>query len=149
MVIRLAVLSDVAAVRSCAAEAYEKYVDRIGRKPAPMIADFDTLTDQGKVHVACDDDGHVQGYVVFYLRNGSMHLENVAVMERCQGAGIGRKLVEFCENAARNAGLGKVELYTNEMMTENLTLYAKLGYQETARRTEDGFNRVYFEKALR
>ena len=37
---------------------------------------------------------------------------------------------------------------TNEKMTENLTLYPRLGYCEVARRTEDGFNRVYFQKTL-
>jgi hypothetical protein len=37
-------------------------------------------------------------------------------------------------------------LYTNEKMTDNLSIYRKLGYVEVARRTENGFNRVYFEK---
>jgi hypothetical protein len=33
-------------------------------------------------------------------------------------------------------------------MTDNLSLYPHLGYAEVDRRTEDGFNRVYFEKDL-
>jgi hypothetical protein len=33
-------------------------------------------------------------------------------------------------------------------MTENLSLYAALGYEETGRATEDGFDRVYFRKSL-
>lgn len=41
-----------------------------------------------------------------------------------------------------------MELYTNAKMTENLTLYARLGWRETDRRTEQGFERVYFEKAV-
>lgn len=41
-----------------------------------------------------------------------------------------------------------VHLYTNEKMVENLAIYPRLGYAETGRRHEDGFNRVYFEKRL-
>jgi hypothetical protein len=33
-------------------------------------------------------------------------------------------------------------------MTENLSIYPRLGYVEVARRSEDGFNRVFFEKQL-
>ena len=49
---------------------------------------------------------------------------------------------------ARQRGLKAVHLYTNEKMTENLSLYPRLGYIEVARRMEDGFSRVYFEKSL-
>jgi hypothetical protein len=57
-------------------------------------------------------------------------------------------LIGFCEEAAWRQGFGKVQLYTNEKMTENLSIYPKLGYVEIDRRTENGFNRVYFEKAV-
>ena len=33
-------------------------------------------------------------------------------------------------------------------MTENLDFYPRLGYLETHRISEDGFDRVYFEKDL-
>jgi hypothetical protein len=33
-------------------------------------------------------------------------------------------------------------------MTDNLGLYPRLGYEEFDRRREDGFDRVYFSKAL-
>jgi hypothetical protein len=33
-------------------------------------------------------------------------------------------------------------------MTENIELYKKLGYMETARKTEQGYQRVYMRKAL-
>lgn len=57
-------------------------------------------------------------------------------------------LINFCENAARQRGMNVVHLYTNEKMTDNLAIYPKLGYVEVSRRTENGFNRVYFEKPL-
>jgi GNAT superfamily N-acetyltransferase len=67
---------------------------------------------------------------------------------RAAGCGVGKTLIGFCENAARQRGMNAVHLYTNEKMTDNLSIYPKLGYVEVARRTESGFNRVYFEKSL-
>lgn len=148
MTIRRANADDVPSITSRAHEAYNKYVARIGREPAPMVADFNTLVADGKVHVSCDMSGSIEGFIVFYPRGGNMHLENVAVSISSQGRGIGRKMIEFCEQSARKIGLDKIDLYTNEKMTENLALYPKLGYHETARREEDGFNRVYFEKTV-
>lgn len=75
-------------------------------------------------------------------------LENIAVMPSAAGKGIGKSLIAFCENETRRLGLLTVETYTNEKMTENLSIYPRLGYVEIDRRTENGFNRVYFQKKL-
>jgi ribosomal protein S18 acetylase RimI-like enzyme len=119
----------------------------MGRKPAPMVADFAAQIADGEVYIATDDHGVFQGFIVFYAEDGHILLENVAVLPRAAGRGVGKALIGFCEDAARQRGLN-VHLYTNEKMTENLSIYPKLGYVEVARRTEDGFNRVYFVKTL-
>lgn len=128
--------------------AYARYVPRIGRKPAPMLADYAAQIAAGEVFVACGDDDALKGFVVFYPQGDTMMLENVAVRPEAAGAGIGRALIAFCEEAARQAGLDAVILYTNEKMTENIALYPRLGYREAERRSEDGFNRVFFRKDL-
>ena len=148
MAIRQAATKDVPAIQACAAEAYEKYVERIGKKPAPMVADFAQQVRQKTVHVSVGPQGEIEGFIVFYPRADHMHLENVAVGPRHQRKGVGKRLIEFCENAARQAGLRAIELYANETMTENLRLYPRLGYEETGRREEGGFNRVFFRKVI-
>lgn len=139
---------DEPAVRRCAELAFARYVPRIGRMPAPMLADFRAQIASGDLFVAVGDDGQVAGYIVFYAEGDHVMLESVAVMPAMTGRGIGAALIGFCENDARQQGFVAVRLYTNEAMTENLALYPKLGYVETGRRVEDGFKRVYFEKAL-
>ena len=146
--IRPAVTADEAAVRGCAEAAYAQYVIAIGRKPAPMAADFAGQIADGVVHVAEGADGSVLGFIVFFPRGDLMFLENVAVAETAAGQGLGRALIGFCEAEARRLGLAGVQLYTNEKMAANLSIYPHLGYVETERRTEDGFNRVYFEKRV-
>ena len=146
--IRKAVSGDEAAIRACAENAYARYVSAIGRKPAPMVADFATQIAMGQVYVAVDEGDDLEGFIVFFLKGDHMFLENVAVLPSASGRGIGRLLIQFCEDQSRHLRIGAVHLYTNEKMTDNLSIYPRLGYVETGRRTEDGFNRVFFEKHL-
>lgn len=148
MKIRKANPADVTAVITCAHGAYQMYVERIGRKPAPMTADFAALIERGIVFVGEDAAGVLCGFVVFYARGDSMHLENVAVAPGKQGHGYGKRLVSFVESEACGLGFASVDLYTNEKMTENQDLYPRLGYEEIERRQEDGFNRIYYRKSL-
>ncbi len=145
--IRAATEGDLKPIQKCAVAAYSKYVERLGRAPAPMVADFAAAIDAGLVSVACRD-GAVAGFVVFYPAGTSMHLENVAVSPEFAGFGVGRLLIEHAEAQAVLAGMKSIDLYTNEVMTENLSLYPALQYEEYKRQTEDGFRRVYFKKML-
>ncbi|MCU1759821.1 GNAT family N-acetyltransferase [Pseudomonas sp. 14P_8.1_Bac3] len=147
-VIRQAVAADEGVVRACAEQAYTQYVEVIGRKPAPMLADFGAQIAAGQVYVATGEQDEVRGFVVFFAVGQHMLLENVAVSEAGRGKGIGKALIQFCEAEALRLGLGSVQLYTNVKMVDNLSIYPRLGYVETERRSEDGFDRVYFEKRL-
>lgn len=146
--IRQAEAADEAAIRGIAEAAYAPYVPLIGRKPAPMQADFAAQIAAGQMHVALDGAGALLGFITFYPRDGHMLLESVAVLPQAAGRGIGKALIAHCEAATRAQGLAEVQLYTNAKMTGNLALYPKLGYREAGRRREDGFERVYFVKPL-
>jgi N-acetylglutamate synthase-like GNAT family acetyltransferase len=145
--IRSATAADVDAIRQLVHDAYVVYVPRIGREPAPMRADYEALVAEGAVSVA-DDKGQIVGVLVLRPQPDWLLLENVAVAPSAQGRGIGRALIAFAEERARELALPKVTLYTNARMTENLSLYAALGYVEVDRRREHGFERVFFEKAI-
>lgn len=147
MKIRAAIPDDLDAVKACAEQAYALYVPRMGRKPAPMVADFAAQISAGHVHVA-EADGAVAGFIALYPRGDHIHVENVAIPPALQGRGIGRALLVFAEDEAKRRGRAAVELYTNANMTENQSFYPRLGYTETGRREEDGFARVYYRKEL-
>ena len=49
-------------------------------------------------------------------------LDNIAVDPARHGQGIGRRLLDFTEAEARRRGYGAVELYTNEVMVENIAM---------------------------
>lgn len=140
-------LKDLVFLETCARAAYALYVERIGREPAPMVADFQKDIEDGKASLILLD-GKKVGYVIIFSKNDALFIENVALHPDAQGKRLARPIFEELENRARAAQLVKLSLYTNEKMTENLSLYPKLGFVETDRRTENGFNRVYFEKSV-
>ncbi|MHC8333789.1 GNAT family N-acetyltransferase [Pseudomonas sp. LB3P25] len=146
--IRQAVADDEVAVRACVEQAYVQYVCVIGRKPAPMLADFRGQIAAGYVYLCTGEQNELQGFIVFFPVGQHMFLENVAVSKAGRGKGIGKSLIQFCEAQAVRLGLGSVHLYTNAKMTDNLSIYPRLGYVEVQRRSEEGFDRVYFEKRL-
>jgi predicted N-acetyltransferase YhbS len=61
-----------------------------------------------------------------------MFLENVAVCAATSGQGIGKSLIQFCEAEARRLGFATVHLYTHERMTDNLSIYPRLGYVKSS-----------------
>ncbi len=147
MNIRPAARPDLDRVRDCARQAYALYVPRMGKEPAPMVADFEAQIRAGKLHVI-ELDGEVAGFIVLYPRGDHLHVENVAVLPAGQGKGLGKALMRFAEDEAMRQGLSAIELYTNVKMTENQAFYPALGYVETGRREEDGFSRVFYRKDL-
>ncbi|MDQ6906919.1 MAG: GNAT family N-acetyltransferase [Chloroflexota bacterium] len=140
--------ADRDAILACVRAAYAKYVPRMGKEPAPMLADYATLIAEGVVHVIADEIG-VRGVVVCFPEDDHLFLENIAIDPAYQGKGFGRALMAFVEREARAAGRDEIRLYTHARMTENLAYYPKLGYEEVDRRSEDGYDRVYFRKVLR
>lgn len=145
--IRAARPGDAAQVAACASSAYARYIPLIGRKPAPMLADVPAQIAAGQVSV-WDGDGGVLGYTVAFAHEGAWFLESIAVAPEAAGRGIGRALMQHFEDSGRAQGFSRATLYTNAKMVENLAIYPHLGYEETARRIEGGFDRVWFAKAL-
>jgi N-acetylglutamate synthase-like GNAT family acetyltransferase len=146
--IRRATTADLADIQRLIDDAYTKYIERIGRPPAPMTADYAAALEHSRVWVLESGDAIV-GALVTEDRADHLLLETVAVAPEAQGHGYGRLLLDRAESDAAELGLTEVRLYTNEAMTENLTFYPRHGYRETGRAIEDGYRRVYFSKTVR
>ncbi len=146
--IRPARAGEADGLKAVAEAAYAPYIERIGRRPAPMDADFTAHILRGEAFAADLANG-LCGYIILFPRGDHLFVENVAVHPDAQGGGIGAALLEFAEAEARRRARSALELYTNAKMTENLSLYPRLGYRETGRRREAGFDRVYFRKDLK
>lgn len=146
MAIRKATERDVAAVQDIAARAFVGHVAKIGRRPAPMDANYAELVSRGDVIVASST--RIEGFAARRFDAKRVEIEIVAVEPEAEARGLGRALVEWCEDEGRQRGCSVAALYTNARMEANLRIWPRLGYIEVERRVEHGFDRVFYEKRL-
>lgn len=144
--IRFARALDAVRIKFIAQAAYSKYRPRIGRNPAPMDANFLHHIENDTVFVL----GHnmVIGYAVVLMQDDGYWLDNIAIDPDESGKGWGTLLIEHVETyLCRKTDY--YQLYTNAIMVENQAWYTKLGFAETHRSSDSGFDRIYYKKFLR
>ena len=146
-IIRQALPADAPGMQACVEAAYQHYIARIGRPPGPMLDDYTEVVQRHQAFVA-EANAQIIGVLVLIHKDNGILLDNVAVHPTHQGKGLGRQLMQRAEAEALRQGFVHIDLYTHERMTENITLYQRLGYVETERRTERGYPRVYMRKSL-
>ena len=145
--IRLATIPDVGAVTQLVNDAYAIYIARNGKVPGPMRDDYSALIGDERVYVF-EEDMTIHGVLVLIPERDAMLLDNIAVSPDAQGRGYGKILMQFAEDQARKVGLKDIRLYTQDIMTENISLYTRLGYVETHRAEAIGLMRVYMTKVI-
>jgi predicted GNAT family N-acyltransferase len=112
--------------------AYEQTIslrDEILRKPLGMKydkADLDAESDS--FHLACYEEEEVIGCLVLkpIPESNELKMRQVAVKENQQGKGVGRKLVEFSEEFAKQKGFSKMTLHAREVAVK---FYLALDYK--------------------
>ena len=142
--IREAVQGDATALQQCMESAYATYQERMGgiRLPpmdvdyAAEIANFPTWVGEHK--------GRVVGGLIMVFEPEIASIANIAVQPEFQGEGLGGGLMKFAENEALERGYSHMGLATHVLLTENLSLYTHLGWQEVGRDE----TRVYMEKLV-
>lgn len=149
VLIRRAEATDAVAITELVADAYGRYVERIGRLPKPMTADQLAAVRDHEVWLAVDAvDDTLAGVLELIVVPGSFFIENVAVAPSRQGVGLGRQLLDLAESEARRRGYDAIGLETNERFVENLAIYARRGYVETGRTLVGGTAVIQLTKRL-
>ena len=146
--IRRARDEDCAVIEAIVEAAYSVYIERIGKPPGPMLDNYSRRIAEGVVQVLEEADGTVAAIIVLLVKADHLLLDNIAVRPDRQGRGLGRTLIAFAEAEARHNGLAKLRLYTHAKMTENIALYTRLGFTETSRGRESGYDRVFMRKRV-
>ena len=145
--IRAATAADVPAIADIVDQAYRYYIDRIGKPPGPMLDDYAARVSEGTVWVL-EEEAVIAAMIVLLPALHYLLLDNIAVSPARQGLGLGRRLLAFAEAEALRRGYREIRLYTHQTMVENQRLYASIGYEETGRGTEAGYDRVFMRKPL-
>ena len=146
--IRAATAADIPAIVDIVDRAYRHYIARIGKPPGPMLDDYLARVSEDAVWVLQDGPA-IAGILVLLSAPEYLLLDNIAIAPERQGRGLGRRLLAFAESEALRRGYREIRLYTHQTMIENQRLYASIGYEETGRGSEAGYDRVFMRKPLR
>ena len=145
--LRVAREADAEAIRALTREAYAKWVKLIGREPLPMTVDYSEAVRKHRFDLL--SAGHQLAALIETVPQGDWILiENVAVRPAFQRRGFGVRLLKLAEELAKSSGLTGTRLYTNKLFTENLRLYASLGYQVEREEERNGGVAVHMLKPL-
>lgn len=144
---RRARVEDAPMVAELTARAYAAFAARIGRPPQPMTVDYAAMIGEHLVFLV-GEQGAPAAALVLKLERKHLLIWSIAVDPAQQGKRWGSRLVAFAEDEACKRGLEEVRLYTNALMTENIALYARLGYRETKREAFSGGTLVHMAKRV-
>jgi putative acetyltransferase len=88
------------------------------------------ITQGGMIFIAEHDEQAVGCAALLKMEDGGFELAKMAVDDTAKGAGIGRRLIEACIDAARAAGAYRVYLESNSALAPALGLYRSAGFVE-------------------
>ena len=81
----------------------------------------------------------IAGCIVWAPNGDGIYLGRLAVDPACRWRGIGRGLLRFAEQVAREAGARRLTLETRIALPDNHRLFAACGFREVSRHAHPGF----------
>jgi predicted GNAT family N-acyltransferase len=103
--------------------------DEILRKPLGLHFSPDELEkEKNNLHIAAYEDDQMLGCCMLVEEDPqTVRLRQMAVMNDLQGKGIGRALMQFAENLARDRGYKKITMHARK---NAIGFYEKMGYKK-------------------
>lgn len=131
---------------------YNQMIDlRMQILRAPLGLTFskeDLEKEKDDILLGCFEEEKLEGCCLLTeIEPGTVKLRQMAVLDGLQGKGIGRALMNFAENVARDAGYKKLTMHARKTA---VGFYEKLGYSICSDEFEEVTVPHYvMEKALR
>lgn len=97
------------------------------RKPLGLTFQKEELEKESEdiLIAAFEDDKMLGCCMLIETEPGTVRLRQMAVLNNLQGKGVGRALMQFAENIARDRGFRKITMHARKTATG---FYEKLGY---------------------
>jgi len=118
---------------------YEQMVklrDDILRKPLGLSFTREELErEKNNLHIVAYEDERMLGCCMLLEEDPeTVRLRQMAVMNDLQGKGIGKALMQFAENLARDRGYKKITMHARK---NALGFYEKMGYKTRGKEFEE------------
>ncbi len=112
---------------------YRQMIDlrmHILRKPLGLSFTEEELEkEKSDILIGCFDEDKLEGCCLLTeTGQGEVRLRQMAVISGLQGKGLGRALMQFAENIARDRGYKKITMHARKTA---IGFYEKLGYKTT------------------
>ena len=112
---------------------YRQMIDlrmHILRKPLGLSFTEEELEkEKDDILIGCFDEDKLEGCCLLTETGpGEVRLRQMAVISGLQGKGLGRALMQFAENIARDMGYKKITMHARKTA---IGFYEKLGYKTT------------------
>jgi N-acetylglutamate synthase-like GNAT family acetyltransferase len=144
-------------------ENQRKFMEGLGKKLGFTsmdhwydICSHNILENGGKVLLekfgaffARDNDGIIGTAALIKHDSKTYELAKMAVTEKAQGRQIGKKLAQAVINKARDCNADVLFLETNAKLIPAMNLYKKLGFIQTAFKTESKYRRATIKMELK
>lgn len=118
------------------------------RKPLGLtLNDNELKAEKNDILIGCFDDDKLEGCCLLTeTGSGVIRLRQMAVISGLQGKGIGRALLQFAENIARDMGYKKITMHARKTAAG---FYEKVGYKITSEEFEEiSIPHYFMEKNL-
>ncbi|MEV8593045.1 GNAT family N-acetyltransferase [Streptomyces sp. NPDC052012] len=104
-------------------------MDRIAEDEPPGLDVLEGYRRAGRLWVAVDDEDLAVGYLMAEPVDGALHVEQVSVHPRAGRRGVGRDLLAYASDRAREEGLTGLTLTTFAEVPWNAPYYERLGFR--------------------
>lgn len=106
-----------------------KLRDEILRKPLGLqFSDEELEKEKDNMHMVAYEDERMLGCCMLVEEEpGTVRLRQMAVVNDVQGKGIGRALMQFAENLARDRGYKRITMHARK---NAIGFYEKMGYKK-------------------
>ena len=120
-------------------EEYKEMIrlrDEILRKPLGLSFESTELEkEKSNLHIAAYEDDQMLGCCMLVEEAPhTVRLRQMAVINDLQGKGIGRALMQFAENLARDRGYKKITMHARK---NAVGFYEKMGYRKKGEEFEE------------
>lgn len=113
-----------------------KLRDEILRKPLGLMFSQEELeSERNHMHMAAYEDERMLGCCMLVKEDPeTVRLRQMAVVNDVQGKGIGRALMQFAENLARDRGYKRITMHARK---NAVGFYERLGYKKVGEEFEE------------
>ena len=117
-------------VRRLIAES-DAYMQALYPPESNHLVDVDALAAADTVFLVARRNGELLGSIAFrVIAPGHAELKRMFVRVEARGIGLGRRLLEALEDAARRQNIDRISLETGIRQPEAIGLYLASGYQD-------------------